>query len=201
MTVLRIDSSARGAGSNSRALTQYLVEQLVGPVIERDLGQQPLPQISSQDLIDLHVSADSDRDSFQQHLKLSQQLIDELIAADTIVFGAPMYNYGVPTVLKQWMDYVCRADLTFRYTENGPAGLTDIKRAFIVTSAGGTPVGSNHDFASRHLEQVCHFIGIQEVIHIDASGSKRTPEKIIAQGKQQIDAALANIHNALKEVS
>lgn len=206
MSVLRIDSSARIDGSNSRVLTQYLVEQLTAGneagntefgsqdyinVVQRDVAQQLLPQINAQDLVDLHGSNISERESLQQHISLSNELVTELMAADDLVIGAPIYNFSVPAVLKQWIDYVCRAGVTFKYGDNGPVGLTGIKRAFIVTAAGGVPVGSSMDFASGYLEQVCRFIGVEEVIHIDASGSKREPDLIVSQGKRQIDDALA----------
>jgi len=191
MSVLRIDASARLEGSNSRTLTQYLVECLGEAVVERDLAQQPLPLISAEDLIDLHASSDHSRKSLQRQLSLSNQLIDELVAANDVVFGVPMYNFGIPSSLKQWIDYICRAGITFKYGENGPVGLTAIKRAFIVTSSGGAPIGSAMDHASRYLEHICRFIGVETVIHIDASGSKGTPEEVILQGKQQIDQVLS----------
>jgi FMN-dependent NADH-azoreductase len=122
---------------------------------------------------------------------LSEQLIDELKNADTLVLAAPIYNFGIPATLKQWIDSICRAGVSFKYTEQGPVGLLGVKRAFIITASGGTPVGSDIDFASRYLEHICKFIGVSEVFHIDASGSKRTPEQVIAQGKQQVDALMS----------
>lgn len=188
MTVLKIDSSARLEGSNSRTLTNYLVEKLGQPVIERDLVTSPLPPMSPQDLVGVHGSHEDDRDSLQAHLALSDELIAELKQADTLVLGVSMYNFGVASYLKQWIDYVCRAGVSFRYTEHGPEGLTGVQRAFIVTASGGTPIGGDADFASRYMEQVCRFLGIDEIHHIDASGSKRTPEAVIAAGRRQIDA-------------
>ena len=199
MTVLKIDSSARLEGSNSRTLTDYLVDKLGQPVIERDLVKSPLPPMTPQDLVGVHGSHEDDRDSLQQHLALSDELIGELKHADTLLLGVSMYNFGVPSYLKQWIDYVCRAGVSFRYTENGPEGLTGVKRAFIVTASGGTPIGSDMDFASRYLEQVCGFLGISEVHHIDASGSKRTPEVVIEAGKRQIDELVnGHTHTAAK---
>lgn len=198
MTVLHIDTSARANDSNSRILSQYLVEQLNQPVIQRDLARNPLPPISSEDLIDLHASNEVTRESLQQHQAISQELIDELKSADTLVLGLTMYNFGVPVVLKQWIDAICRAGHTFSYTEQGPVGLTSVKRAFIITASGGTPIGSEIDFASRYVEHICHFLGINDITHIDASGSKRTPELVIEEGKQQIDAALANVADLQK---
>jgi FMN-dependent NADH-azoreductase len=191
MSVLNIIASARTEQSNSRILSQYLIDSLGEPVVEHDLGQQPLPAISAEDLIDLHASADKPRDSLQLHLALSNRLISELKAADTLVLATPVYNFGIPAELKRWVDYICRAGITFKYGESGPVGLSGVKRAFIITAAGGVTIGSDMDFASRYLELICGFIGVEEVIHIAASGSKGSPAVVIAEGKQQIDQALA----------
>ena len=191
MTVLKIDASARSEGSNSRALTQYFVDQLGEHVIERDLVANPLPPMTAEDLVGVHGSSDEIRESLSEHLALSNTLIDELKSVDTLVLGVPMYNFGIPSYLKQWVDYVCRAGVSFRYTENGPEGLTGVQRAIIVTASGGTPIGSDWDFASRYLEHVLRFLGVTEIHHIDASGSKRTPELVLSEGRAQIDALLA----------
>jgi FMN-dependent NADH-azoreductase len=195
MSVLHINSSARLGESNSRIIGQYLVDALGEPVVSRDLAQHPLPPISAEDLIAVHGSADSQRPSLLTQLALSDRLIAELKDADTLVIGAPIYNFGIPASLKQWIDAVCRAGVSFKYTEQGPQGLLDVKRAFIVTASGGTPIGSEIDFASGYLEHICRFIGITEIFHIDASGSKGTPEQVIAQGKQQVDALVGSVSN------
>ena len=154
--------------------------------MHRDLAAHP-PPVSAQDLMGVHGSSDDQRDSLHTHLALSNQLIQELKDADTLVIGAPMYNFGIPASLKQWIDAICRAGVSFKYTDKGPIGLLNIKRAFIITATGGTPVGSKMDFASGYLAHICHFIGVEEVMHIDASGSNGSPEQIIESGKQQID--------------
>jgi FMN-dependent NADH-azoreductase len=195
MTVLHINSSARLNHSNTRTIGQYLVDALGEPVINRDLAQQPLPPISAEDLVAVHGSSQSDRASFQTQLALSEQLIGELKDADTLVLGAPMYNFGIAASLKQWIDAICRAGVSFKYTEQGPVGLLNVQRAFIITATGGTPVGSEMDFASRYLEHICRFLGIAKVFHIDASGSKGSPEQVIAQGKQQVDALIADFNS------
>lgn len=190
MSVLRIDSSARVEEGNSRIITDYLVQQLGQSVIERDLVKNPLPPISPQDLVGVHGSHEDDRASLQQHLTISNELIAELKQADTLVLGVAMYNFGVPTYLKQWIDYVCRAGVSFRYTANGPEGLTGVERAFIVTASGGTPVGGDWDFASRYVEHICRFLGVKDVVHVNASGSKGAPEVVIEVAKRQIDTLL-----------
>lgn len=196
MTVLKLDASARLEGSNSRAITQYLSERLGQPTIERDLVADPLPPISPEDLMGVHGSHDTERASLQQHLAVSDALIDELRRASTLVIGLPMYNFCVPAYLKQWIDYVARAGVTFRYTSEGPEGLMDIDRAFIVTSSGGTPIGGEFDFASRYMEHICRFIGVRDVVHIDACGSKRNPQQILERAREQIDAVLPRLDAA-----
>jgi FMN-dependent NADH-azoreductase len=192
MSILHIDSSARLTGSNTRIIGQYLVNELNATVVHRDLALNPLPAISAEDLMGVHGSSDAQRDSLHSHLALSDQLIQELKEADTLVIGAAMYNFGIPASLKQWIDAICRAGVSFKYTDKGPVGLLNIKRAFIITATGGTPVGSKMDFASDYLAHICSFIGVKEVVHIDASGSKGSPEKIIESGKQQIDSFFEN---------
>jgi FMN-dependent NADH-azoreductase len=192
MTVLHIDSSARLTGSNTRIIGQYLVNVLSETTVHRDLAVNPLPAISAQDLMGVHGSSDDKRASLQTNLALSNQLVQELKTADTLVIGAPMYNFGIAASLKQWIDAICRAGVSFKYSSQGPVGLLNIKRAYIITGSGGTPVGSDMDFVSGYLAQICSFIGVEEILHIDASGSKGTPEQIIEWGKQQVDALLSN---------
>ena len=195
MSVLHINSSARLRNSNTRIIGQYLVDALAQPVVSRDLAQHPLPPINAEDLVDVHGSSDNQRPSFQAQLALSAQLIDELKSADTLVLAAPMYNFAIPAVLKQWIDSICRAGVSFKYTEQGPVGLLGVKRAFIITASGGTPLGSEMDFASGYLEHICNFIGIADVFHIDASGSKSTQEQVITQAKKQVDVLISELSN------
>ena len=194
-SVLHIDSSARTSDSNTRILGHYLVEQLGRPVVNRDLAAQPLPAISAEDLVGVHGSSAEQRDSLTEQLALSNALIDELRAADTLVLGAPMYNFGIAATLKQWIDAVCRAGVSFKYTEQGPVGLLGVKQAFIIVGTGGTVVGSDADFASRYLIHICGFLGIENVHVIDAGGSKRLPGEVVSHGKRQIDTVLAGMRH------
>lgn len=93
----------------------------------------------------------------------SDELIAELLWADVLVIASPIYNFSVPSALKAWIDQVCRAGLTFNYTENGPVGLLSGKRAILVISSGGVPVDSAVDFATPYLRQVLNFIGISDI--------------------------------------
>jgi FMN-dependent NADH-azoreductase len=197
MTILHIDSSSNMETSNSRVISDYIVEKLIASglssdtIIRRDLAKQLLPQITAEDLLDLHSSSESDRASLKEHVDLSENLITELKSSDTLVIGVPMYNFGVPVVLKQWIDYIARAGQTFKYTEKGPIGLSGVKHAYVVIASGGTPVGSPYDHVSSYLKTVLGFIGVETVHIIDAAGSKGAPEKIIAEAKAQVDELLS----------
>lgn len=187
MGILYINSSARTKPSNSRAIGDYLVDRLGDSAVRRDLGREPLPPISGDDLIGVHGSQAANRESLEQQLALPEQLIEELRQSNTLVISTAMYNFGIPVVLKQWIDSICRAGISFQYTEQGPVGLLGVKRAYIITASGGTPIGSEMDFASPYLEHICRFIGIEEIFHIDAGGSKGEPEQVIEYGKLQVD--------------
>jgi len=197
MTILHIDSSASLEASNTRAISGYIVEKTLetglssDTIIRRDLAKQLLPQISAEDLIDLHSSSLSDRESLKGHFELSENLITELKSSDVLVIGVPMYNFGVPVVLKQWVDYISRAGQTFKYTEQGPIGLSGVKQAYVVIASGGAAVGSPMDHVSPYLKTVLSFIGVETVHIVDAAGSKGETEKVIAEAKAQVDGLFA----------
>ena len=188
--ILHVDASARVNGSLSREITRYLVESIndkQGAVsIYRDLANSELPLLTESH-IGAYFTPKDQRDKAQQDLLVtSDELIQELKSVKTLVIGAPIYNFSVPAALKAWIDLVCRVGETFVYSDHGPKGLLDIDRAYIVVTSGGTQIGSDIDFNSRYLEQVCRFIGVQETYVIDASGSKREPDAILEAAKQQI---------------
>ena len=135
MTILHIDSSARTQGSVTRDLSADIVAKLGGDVIRRDLTEA-LPQIN-ETWVNANFTPADDRDTAQRDtLALSDQLVEELKAADTIVIGAPVYNFGIPAALKAWVDLIARAGVTFKYSETGPVGLLQGKRAIIAVLDG-----------------------------------------------------------------
>ena len=107
-----------------------------------------------------------------------------------LVIGVPVYNFGIPTNLKAWVDMICRAGITFRYTEAGPEGLVTGKRAILVAATGGTPVGSEIDFATNYMRHILGFIGITDVQVVAADRLSVDAEGSIAAAKEQV-AALA----------
>ncbi len=167
--VLHIDASATLTGSRSRALGAQTVDDLAPTQrTYRDLAATPLPQID-ETWVTARLVAPEERSAAQNDaLALSDSLIAELEAADTIVIGLPVYNFAAPAGLKAWMDLVARPGVTFRYTENGPEGLLNGKRAIIVYASGGVPLDSPMDFATPHLRHFLQFLGVSDITVVDA---------------------------------
>lgn len=176
-TVLRIDTSARAQGSISRQLADAIVDRLnADQVITRDVGVNALPQIDETWVGANFTPADQRSDAQREKLALSDELIAELRAADSIIIGVPVYNFGVPTALKAWIDLIARAGETFRYTENGPEGLLPGKKVYVAMASGGVPVGSPMDYATTYLKQVLNFVGLTDIEIIAADGMATDPE-------------------------
>lgn len=184
-TLLHIDASARLAGSTTRDLTGRIAEKLGGTVIRRDLTNA-LPHIDETWINANFTPADQRSDAQNAALALSDILIDEIKEADVLVIGVPVYNFGVPAALKAWVDLIARAGVTFAYTENGPKGLLEGKRAVIALASGGTEIGSDIDFASGYLRHIMGFIGITDVQIIAA-------DRVMADADKALDKANAGI--------
>lgn len=189
--ILRLDASASPTESDSSKLADYLIQQLQlhGQEIEvrhRDLNLEP--SFVDGSWIEANLTAAGERSRAQtQLLELSDRLIEELNWADHVVLATPMYNFGVPATLKAWIDQVCRAGVTFRYTENGPEGLLEDRSADIVVTTGGAPLGSPVDFVSGYLRQVFAFIGFDEVNIIGADRMNIDAQASFAGAQAQIE--------------
>ena len=189
-TVLHIDASARLTGSTSRVLSARIVEKLGGEVIRRDLTDA-IPQIDETWVNANFTPADQRTTEQAETLALSDSLIAEIKAADVLVFGVPIYNFGVPAALKAWVDQIARAGVTFRYTENGPEGLLEGKRAVIAVASGGTPAGSEIDFATGYMRHIMGFIGIHDVELVTADRMMVDADAALSKANTQIDALAA----------
>lgn len=162
--VLHIDASSTLAASQSRTAGAAIVESLAAQsVTHRDLATTPLPLITEAWVNARLVPAEKRAAQEDEVLALSDTLIEELMAADTVVIGMPLYNFGMPAALKAWIDLIARPRVTFQYTEGGPVGLLKGKKAIVVFASGGVPMGAPVDFATPHLKQVLNFIGISDV--------------------------------------
>jgi len=192
-TILRIDSSARRNGSVSRDLADRIVKRLSGSdttVVTRDLAAG-LPLLSESWIGANFTPEDQRDDTHRAQLALSDELIAELKAADAVVIGMPVYNFGVPSALKAWIDLVARAGVTFRYTETGPEGLLDNKRVIVAVATGGTPVGSEIDFATGYLRHVLGFMGLTDVTFVSADRLNIDADASLADAHRAVDALSA----------
>lgn len=186
MNILHIDSSALGDASVSRQLTAGIVAQLrqgspAATVTYRDLAVSPPDHLSGELMkVVKFQSVDGLTPRQQQELALTNQLVEELLAANVVVIGAPMYNFSVPTQLKAWIDRVAQPGRTFRYTEKGPEGLAGGRKVIIASSRGGLYAGTAYETAMDHqeafLKAFLGFIGISDVQVIRAEGVAMGPE-------------------------
>ncbi|MEL7182824.1 MAG: NAD(P)H-dependent oxidoreductase [Pseudomonadota bacterium] len=189
--ILRIDASARQAGSVTRDLLDRIEARLGGQVTRRDVGAAPLPLLTA-DWVDANFTPKDQRNSDQrQALALSDALVAEVQAADTLLIALPIYNFSVPASLKAWIDLIARAGLTFKYSETGPKGLLTGKRAIVVVASGGVPMDSPVDFATPYIRQVLGFIGIKDVTIVNADAMATDADGALARAKSQIDAIAA----------
>ena len=182
-TALVITSSALGETSVSNQLVQDAVTGLRAQdpslrIVTRDLGSAPIPHITMDAAAALR-GAEPANAAQAEAQALSNQLIAELQAADIVVIGAPMYNFGISSTLKTWFDYVLRAGVTFRYSESGPEGLLKGKRAIVIESRGGLyseGPAQAMDSQEPHLRTLLGFIGITDVTFVRAERLAFGPE-------------------------
>ena len=166
--LLKINASMRYDGSATRQLVDEIASRFPeAEMLERDLAHG-IPLIDEAwigaNFTDLAERTEEQRAA----LARSDTLVAELKAADVLVIGLPVYNFGVPAAFKAWIDQVARARVTFRYTENGPVGLLEGKRAIIAVASGGTELGSRIDFVTPYIRHVLGFLGIRDVEVIGA---------------------------------
>jgi FMN-dependent NADH-azoreductase len=179
--VLLIHSSVFGAKSQSLGLTRAFLERYPHrSLVERALSPQTMPHLDGETFAAM-VTPASELDSRQQAaVALSDELIAEVEAADTIVLAAPMYNFSIPSTLKAWIDHVARRGRTFRYSEKGPEGLLKGKKVFVLAARGG--VYSNGapaavlDFQEPYLKAVLGFLGLTDVTFVHLEGLSMGPE-------------------------
>lgn len=190
-TVLRIDASARVTDSVSRKLADQVISRLnPATVVSRDLVEN-VPQIDT-GWLEANGTPEGDRTPDQRaRLALSDALIEELRAADTLVIALPIYNFGVPSGFKAWFDQIARAGITFRYTEEGPEGLMTGKRAIITVASGGTEVDGPIDFATPWLRHVLGFIGITDVQVVRSDRQMIDPEASKARAEEDLSRLAA----------
>ena len=174
--ILRIDSSASN-DSMSRRLGDEIVRRLQQQHLGSDLIVRDLNEgvdFLNSDWVEANLTVPAERNRGQRAvLDSSDKLIEELQSADVLVITVPVYNFSVPAVLKAYIDMICRAGLSFSYSENGPVGLIKDRPVYMVMASGGVSFGSPADFASGYLRHVLSFIGIHDVrtVYAEATNS------------------------------
>jgi FMN-dependent NADH-azoreductase len=205
MNILFINSSPRGNESYSQQVAQRLVDGLKtrhpeAGVVIRDVAKQPLPHIGEDFISAIAVMPEQRNAGQSAAIALSDVLIEELIAADTVVIAAPMYNFGLPSTLKAWIDHIVRAQRTFAYTkEAGPHGLLQGKQAILVVARGGVysdGPAKPMDFQESYLRATLGFVGITDVRVVRVEGVARgesAAQAAIAAAQEQSDLVLSQV--------
>jgi FMN-dependent NADH-azoreductase len=195
--ILQINSAARTQGAQSTLLANELVAQLQSKlgqteVVVRDLLKDGVPHLDDATLGAFFTPAEQ-RSAEQQVIHArSEALIAELQAADVVVIGVPMYNFGISSQLKTYFDWIARAGVTFRYTASGPEGLITGKKVYVVAARGGIYSGTPNDTQTPYLQTFLGFLGMKDVQFIYAEG--------MAMGEVAAAAALANARAAIAAV-
>lgn len=199
MKILHIDSSVTGATSVSRPLTKETAAKLLASnpgaeVVYRDLVGEPLSHYTA--VLRVHgAETDTHTPAQKLELEMGKTILAEFLAADTIVIGAPMYNFSVPSQLKAWIDLICVAGTTFKYGSAGPEGLCGGKKIVIVSTRGGLygegSPNAKADFQENYLKAVFGFLGITDITVVRAEGVAYGPDaaaKALEGAKAQIAA-------------
>ena len=200
--ILHVNASPRSDASQSRMISNELVEAMktANPgitVTDRDLGHQIIPFVTEPFIYAMYTPEENQTPEQKELLKLSDELIAELFAADIYVFGVPMYNFGVPAVFKAYIDYVARANKTFN-----PAtyeGLLKNKKAIVVSAHGGAGYGPGQERESYNqlvptLRGVLSFMGVTDVEFVSVEGTAGPAEK----QAPVLDAARAKVAELAK---
>ncbi len=199
MHILQINGSARRQGSNSTKVANRIVERLRhthpdATLTVRDLATHPARILDEAALAALYTPAEKRTPEQATRVADDDALIAEVQAADILVIGAPMYNLGISVQLKSWFDAICRARVTFKYTENGPVGLLNDKKVYVGFSRGGHYRNTPHENEASYLRSVLGFLGITDVSFVFAEGMSMGPEaeeKGMAAAHAEIEALFA----------
>lgn len=197
--LLQINSGLHGSASHSTQLASefseaYLHHNPGSEVTVRDLNASPVPHLDAETFATFHGPQTAVSPKQKDALSLSDTLVGELQEADVLVLGVPMYNLGIPSTLKAWIDHVARARVTFRYTATGVEGLLQNKKACIMMARGGEYAGTPADVQTQYLKLMLGFIGITDIHFIYAEGLAQGPEKQVTA----LQAATQQMHEALQ---
>jgi FMN-dependent NADH-azoreductase len=195
MTILQINSSLYSGNGQSSRLADELVAALRAEnpgaeLVVRDLAKEPIPHLDEKRFQAFLTKKDLRSAEQEAIVAYSDTLIDELRRADVIVLGLPMYNFGVSSQLKSWIDHIARAGETFKYSEKGPVGLLTGKKAYVLAARGGLYAGSPADTQTAYVRLLLGFLGIADVEFVYAEGLAISPEsreKALASARAKIE--------------
>ncbi|MGQ0698909.1 MAG: FMN-dependent NADH-azoreductase [Panacagrimonas sp.] len=192
-TLLQINTSLFSGQGQSSQLAEHFVtafreRHADAQIVTRDVAGDPVPHLDARRFSAFTTPAESRSAEQQDVIAYSDTLIDELRRADVIVFGLPMYNFGVPSQLKSYFDHVARSGETFRYTANGPEGLLKNKKAYVFAARGGLYVGTPLDTQTNYVRDFLRFIGIEDVEFVYAEGLAISPESKLRSLEQANDS-------------
>ena len=195
MKILQVNASIRPEGANSTRLANDIVARLQAAnpnarLTVRDLGADPHPMLDAAALGALFTPAEQRTPAQAARVALDDALIAEVKAADVLVLGVPMYNFGIPAQLKNWFDAITRAGVTFRYTESGPEGFLTGRKVYVALARGGRYRGTANDTQMPYLKLILGFLGMTDVHFIYAEGLNMGPEAT-QQGFAEADMAAA----------
>ena len=197
-TLLQINTSLNSNQGQSSQLANRLVanwkaKHADGNVVVRDLAAQPVPHLDEA-RFGAFLTKPEDRTPEQQEVAaFSDALIDELKAADVVVLGLPLYNFGIPSTLKAWIDHIARAGSTFRYTDTGPVGLLTGKKVYVLATRGGKYAGTPLDSQTDYIRAFFGFLGMTDIEFVYAEG--------LAMGEEPKQAALAEARQQLERLA
>ena len=196
--ILVIESSPRGDDSASRRLTRRLTERLrmLHPetrLVERDLAKDPLPHLDHRTVKAIFTRDPGEAESLREALRLSDQVTEEVLSSDLLVIASPMWNFGLPSSLKAWVDHIVRPGKTFRYTAGGVEGLAREKKAILVLASGGIFTQGpwkSWDTEEPYLRLILSFIGITDVQTVRAQGMNipGLSDQAIPDGEKSIES-------------
>lgn len=194
--VLVVNSSINGEQGNSNKLVQSFINALAEKeeitIEQLDLNSEPLGHLSSEEM-QAWMTAPEQRSEQQHQLAgISDKYVEQVKKADILVLGVPMYNFGIPSALKAWIDRIARAGVTFRYTENGPQGLLTDKKVYVMAARGGMYAGTPKDTQSSYLKDFFAFIGLTDVEFIYAEG--------LAMGEESASNAFSKANEKIIEL-
>ena len=194
-TLLQLNTSLFSDQGQSSQLANQFVSSWrknhpEGQVIVRDLARDPVPHLDGARFMAFLAAPEARTPEQQAVVRYSDTLVQELKSADVIVLGLPLYNFGVPSMLKAYIDHIARAGVTFRYTENGPEGLLKGKKAYIFAARGGRYLGTPLDTQTSYVRDILRFMGIADVEFVYAEGlnmGAESKEAALADARQQLE--------------